>query len=174
MKISLVGYMGSGKTTIGKLLSAHYNVPFYDLDHYIETQEKATISQIFEQKKELYFRKKEHQYLKEILQKDNFVLSTGGGTPIFYNNMDLLNLASTTINLSANPTELSHRLSAEKHHRPLIAHLENEQIPEFIAKHLFERNPHYQKAQIIINTNQKLPEQIAQEIIEKITLTNEN
>lgn len=164
MKISLIGYMGSGKSTIGKQLAQAYKLPFMDLDAYIEKSEKMTITEIFQTKGEIYFRKKENTYLTEILQKDKFILSTGGGTPVFFNNMEILNQHSLTIYLMANPGLLAARLYQEKEKRPLIRHLAQEDLREFIAKHLFERNPFYQQAQHTINIQGKTPLEITTEI----------
>lgn len=168
MKISLIGYMGSGKTTIGEQLSQAFKLPFMDLDAYIEKSENMTITKIFQTKGEIYFRKKEHAYLQEILKKDDIILSTGGGTPVFYNNTELLNQHSYTIYLMASPNELATRLYQEKERRPLIRHLSQEDLPEFIAKHLFERNPFYQQAKFIINTQGKTPGEISHEISQLI------
>ena len=91
MKIVLLGYMGSGKTTIGMKLAEFLDFDFLDLDHYIEEAEGVSIAEIFQSKGEIYFRKKEHDYLKKILSnKKDFVLSTGGGTPCYGVNMDVI------------------------------------------------------------------------------------
>ena len=87
MKIILIGYMASGKTTIGRLISESLEMPFYDLDTIIEQELKATINEIFEQKGELFFRKKEREVLESFIKKtDNYVLALGGGTPCYYDN----------------------------------------------------------------------------------------
>ena len=172
MKISLIGYMGSGKTTIAQHLARQLNVPFYDLDRYLEEKENQSISFIFKNQSELYFRKKENQYLQEILQNPQFILATGGGTPCYYNNMSWLNQHTKTIFLQLAPTQLAQRLWPEKHLRPLIAHLTEEQLTEFIAKHLFERNQFYQQANIIINANRKTQDEIVTEILNKIKPQN--
>ena len=89
--IFLIGYMGSGKSVIGRNLSKSISYTFYDLDNFITTKERLTINEIFEQKKELYFRKIEREYLKELIDKDEKkVISLGGGTPCYDNNMEII------------------------------------------------------------------------------------
>ncbi len=148
MKIVLVGYMGSGKSTIGKLLADNLNYEFIDLDKYIESSEKMKIPKIFESKGEIYFRKKEFEYLNEILDtKDDFVLSTGGGTPCYGENMNAILLATSNVfYLKVSIAGLINRLISEKEHRPLISNIPNEELPEFIGKHLFERSYFYSRA----------------------------
>ncbi|MBV7441788.1 shikimate kinase [Weeksellaceae bacterium TAE3-ERU29] len=166
MVITLIGYMGSGKSSIGKILSEKLNYTFLDLDEVIEKQEKLKISEIFKKKGEVYFRKLESQTLKNILEsQDNIILSTGGGTPVFYDNMDSILKKSVSFYLQATPITLAERLDPEKQSRPLIAHLPKTDLPEFIAKHLFERNPFYQKSKFTIKTDGLTPQEIADEII---------
>ncbi len=169
MIISLTGYMGSGKSTIGRKLARYFNFTFIDLDEYIISHEKKNIKDIFSEKGEIYFRKLEHSYLKEILNQDHLVLSLGGGTPVYYNNMDLINEKSISFYLKLGPVELSKRLIKEKKHRPLISHLKDEDLTEFIAKHLFERAPYYEKAKYKIHNYKKSIEEICNEIINILT-----
>lgn len=165
MIISLTGYMGCGKSTLGKKLSEYFNYAYIDLDQYITSQEKSTINEIFSEKGEIYFRKIENLYLKEILEQDNLILSLGGGTPAYFNNMELINNRSISFYLKMTPAELATRLVHEKMHRPVIAHLKNEELKEFIAKHLFERSYYYEKAKYKINSNQKSVADICNELI---------
>ncbi|WP_159477783.1 shikimate kinase [Chryseobacterium sp. 18068] len=171
MIISLVGYMGSGKSHISKILSDKINFKLIDLDKEISRRNKLTIPEIFEKKGEIYFRKLERETLEEILAtQENIVLSLGGGTPVYYNNMEIINNNSASVFLRASISTLAERISKQKEKRPLIAKIADEDLPEFIAKHLFERNVYYSKAQLSINTDQKNPEDIIQEIIEKLYL----
>lgn len=171
MIISLVGYMGSGKSHISKILSDKINFKLIDLDKEISRRNKLTIPEIFEKKGEIHFRKLERETLEEILAtQENIVLSLGGGTPVYYNNMEIINNNSKSIFLRASISTLAERISKQKEKRPLIAKIADEDIPEFIAKHLFERNVFYSKAQFSINTDNKNPEDIIQEIIEKLYL----
>ncbi len=166
VKIVLVGYMGSGKSTVGRQLAADLDFNFVDLDAYIEASLKMKITQIFAEKGELFFRKEEHRLLKELLQsEDNLVLSTGGGAPCYSGNMDtMLVLTNFVFYLKVSIPELVARLSKEKEHRPLIRHLEEGDLPEFIGKHLFERNIFYQKAIYTISCDQKAVRTIVEEI----------
>jgi len=166
MKIVLLGYMGSGKSAIGKQLAQKMHLQFIDLDFYIEEQEKTTIKLIFEQKGEIYFRLIEHRYLKEILDtKDKFILSLGGGTPCYANNMDMINnTKATSIYLKTSLKTLVDRLLPNKEKRPLIAHLSAEKINEFIAKHLFERQFYYEKATYKVENDHKQKEEVVAEI----------
>ncbi|WP_143884744.1 shikimate kinase [Chryseobacterium binzhouense] len=171
MIISLLGYMGSGKSHISKILSDEINYKLIDLDKEISKRQKLTIPEIFEKKGEIYFRKLEREVLEEILAtRENTVLSLGGGTPAYYNNMEIINHNSKSIFLMTSVPILSERLSKQKEKRPLIAKIPDEDLPEFIAKHLFERNAFYSKAQFSIKTDQKTPENIIREIIEKLYL----
>ncbi|SIQ69054.1 shikimate kinase [Chryseobacterium sp. RU37D] len=169
MIISLVGYMGSGKSHISKILSEKLNFKLVDLDKEISRRNKLTIPEIFEKKGEIYFRKQERETLEEILAtEENLVLSLGGGTPVYYNNMEIINHNSKSVLLRASVGTLSERLSKQKEKRPLIANISEENLPEFIAKHLFERNQFYNKAQFSVNTDNREPEEIVNEIIERL------
>ncbi len=165
MEIILLGYMGSGKSTIAKKLSQHLNVEMIDLDTYISNKENLSVSSIFKDKGEIYFRKRENQALKEILTtKKNYVLAVGGGTPCYANNMDLISSHGVSIYLKGSIQTLKSRLELEKESRPLIQNLENHQLLEFIAKHLFERNPFYEKATHTLKIDDKDSDEIIKEI----------
>ncbi|NVJ89977.1 MAG: shikimate kinase [Flavobacteriaceae bacterium] len=168
MKIILLGYMGSGKSTIGKLLAKSLQLPFIDLDDYIELHEELTITEIFETKGEIYFRKIESIYLNKVLQKkDSFILSIGGGTPCYGNNIsDIKNSEAISIYLQASIPLLVKRLKLNKEKRPLIASFNDEQLIEYIGKHLFERNNFYNKANHIVKTDNKNRQTIIDEIKE--------
>lgn len=172
MKVVLIGYMGSGKSSVGKILSNHLNIPFKDLDKEIESHLNLTIEEIFNQKGEIYFRKLESQVLKSLLSlKEDFVLATGGGTPCYGNSLaEMLDAPDTlTVYLKTSLPRLSERLFPERHTRPLIAHLETpETLMEFVGVHLFERSHFYNQAGLIIETSEYTPQQIAQRIAEKI------
>lgn len=158
MKIVLLGYMASGKSAVGKSLSSKLFLPFIDLDQHISGKEHASITEIFKTKGEIYFRKVEHQYLKELLSsEDKFILSLGGGTPCYANNMNLIknNANTVSIYLEATVNTLTNRLKEAKSKRPLIAGLADEKISEFVAKHLFERRGFYREANHIVDVNDK-------------------
>ncbi|MDO5636469.1 MAG: shikimate kinase [Myroides sp.] len=163
-KIILVGYMGSGKTTIGKELADNLQIPFIDLDQYIEVKEQLKITDIFDKKGEVYFRKKEHMYLKELMERtENFVLSLGGGTPCYANNhLYLQSKDVESIYLKASITTLENRLTISTN-RPLLKHVTN--LKEYIAQHLFERNYFYNFSQHTIVIDNKDTEIIVDEIL---------
>ena len=166
MKIVLLGYMASGKSTIGREISKKLDMKFIDLDDYISKREKRSISEIFKVEGEIYFRKIESLYLGEILNsKDSFILSLGGGTPCYSNNMELiLNSEASSIYIKADIKTLASRLTAEKNKRPLVAYLKDDKLIEFVAKHLFERRFFYEQASITINSENKSIEEIITEI----------
>ena len=155
MKIVLLGYMGSGKSTLGKLLAKDLNLSFTDLDDYIVENEKMSISEIFKNKGEIYFRTIENTYLQKfLLEKDKYVLALGGGTPCYANNMEFIkNKGIKSFYLKASISTLIDRLLSAKQNRPLVANLENEKLPEFVAKHLFERRFYYEQADFTIQVD---------------------
>ena len=161
--------MASGKTTIGKSLSKKLGYKFMDLDDYIVEKEGNTVNEIFKSKGEIYFRKKESLLLNEIVQNnDKLVLSLGGGTPCYGDNMNLMlgNTNAKTIYLKATIKTLSKRLRIEKNKRPLISHLESEELlTEFIGKHMFERSQYYSQANITVSIEGKSESEIVEDII---------
>jgi len=170
-KIVLVGYMGSGKSTIGKILSEKTGIPFFDLDEIIEKNTQKTISELFLEIGEIKFRKLEHETLNHFLATQfSFILSLGGGTPCYANNhLQLLKEGITSVYLKASLQELIRRLEPEKKHRPLIASKDGEDFQEFIAKHLFERSYFYNQAKYVVSVDAKTPAAIADEIISILT-----
>ena len=165
-KIVLLGYMGVGKSTIGKELSKKIHRKFIDLDDYIVANENLSVNQLFEQKGEIYFRKMEHHYFKELIENgEDFILSIGGGTPCYYNNHFLLeNKNVHSIYLKASIETLYTRLVNEKKERPLLKDLNETQLKEYIGKHLFERSFYYQKAKNTITVDAKSATVIGNEI----------
>jgi len=172
MKIILSGYMGSGKTAVGNELSKKTGLSFIDLDEEISRREGRDIPEIFKISGEIYFRKKEGEVLQELLEtKEDFILSLGGGTPCYGKNLQLLQETAEAkmIYLKTSLDELTNRLFAERETRPLIAHLNSRELLEdFIRKHLFERTYYYNQSDQIISTDDKTPEEIAQEILEAL------
>jgi len=169
MKIILLGYMGSGKSTIGQTLANELNLSFVDLDHAIEKEIGMSIRDFFEASGELKFRRLENDVLKKvILENSSMILSTGGGTPCYGNNLELMKSALKTkvFYLKASIKTLSERLVSEKDTRPLIQAIGEEDLPEFIGKHLFERSNFYLQAHHVIDIDQKSVETVAKEIVE--------
>ena len=153
--------MGSGKSAIGKKLAESLGFPFADIDYEIEKRENKRISEIFTSKGEIYFRKVENSTLKHLLSNDqNIVLATGGGTPCYADSMSYMNSQKniTTIYLKTSLGILTKRLFSEKTERPLLSHLDSEEnLNDFIRKHLFERAFYYNQADFIIeNTNETI------------------
>ena len=151
--IIIIGYMGAGKTTVGKALAKELGVMFYDLDWYIESRMRKTVKQIFEEMGEEGFRHIEHNMLHEVAEFENVVVSCGGGTPCFFDNMDYMNQAGETIYLKATPETLHAHLKMGKGVRPLLLNKTPEEVDVFIREQLKQREPFYEKAKHIIDVN---------------------
>lgn len=160
--------MGSGKSAVGEALAEKLNLAFLDLDEEISREEKLSIPEIFTQKGEIYFRRKESEILQGLLeQEESFILALGGGTPCYGKNLQLLKEAADTtlIYLKTGLFQLKQRLLSEKDKRPLIKDLESPEILEdFIRKHLFERTFYYNQSDLIIATDDKTIPEIVSEI----------
>lgn len=167
-KIVLLGYMGCGKSTIAQNLSKITNIPFLDLDKIIEERAKMSINEIFEKHGEIYFRKLEHQIFVELLQSaENHIIGLGGGTPCYANNHELLKGDDVvSIYLKASIDTLYNRLVYNKSKRPLIANMNEEEMKEFIAKHLFDRSFYYNHAQHKVSVDDKSVEETVQDILD--------
>lgn len=143
--------MGSGKTTVGHALSQDLNLPFYDLDWYIESRMHSTVKEIFDTKGEEGFRRIEHNMLHEVAEFENVIISCGGGTPCFFDNMDYLNQQGETVFLKCTSDVLYQHLKMGKTVRPLLLNKTPEEVREFINVQLKEREPFYNKAKHIID-----------------------
>ena len=167
MNIILTGYMGCGKTEIGSRLSQKLAMKFIDLDLYIEKKEDSSITKIFDKKGDIYFRKIESKYLHEIIKKDNIILSLGGGTPCYHENHKIFNIDNNiSFYLKYSRKNLSKRLFTIKKNRPLISNFKSEEnLLEFVSKHLFEREYYYSMAKNMINCDDKSIDQISKQII---------
>lgn len=172
MIIVLLGYMGAGKSTLGVRLANYLNYNYIDLDKYIENEESQTITDIFNNKGALYFRKKEATYLEQLINKNqHLVIASGGGTPCYGEVMKNLleNKKVVTVYLQLSVLALTERLWKEKENRPLIAEItKKEQLQEFIGKHLFERAFYYNQSEIIIEASSKTIKELEEEIILKL------
>lgn len=166
-KIILLGYMGCGKSTIAKTLSKTTKIAFVDLDKSIEESANLSVNEIFEQHGEIYFRKLEHEIFVELLNSpEDLIIGLGGGTPCYANNHELLKGAAVlSIYLQASIETLFDRLVVNKSKRPLIADKSEEEMKEFIAKHLFDRSFYYNQAQYIVNVDDKSIDQTVIEIL---------
>ena len=145
-RIILIGYMGSGKTTVGKALSKELGIPFYDLDWYIESRMHKTVAQLFAERGEEGFRKVERNMLHEVAEFEDVVISCGGGTPCFFDNMEYLNQQGETVYLKADPEVLYGHLQMGKTVRPLLVGKSKEELLAFIREQLEKREPFYTKA----------------------------
>ncbi|MBQ7869335.1 MAG: shikimate kinase [Prevotella sp.] len=145
-RIILVGYMGAGKTTVGKALAKALNLQFYDLDWYIESRQHKTVPQIFAERGEEGFRKIEHNMLHEVAEFEDVVISCGGGTPCFFDNMDYMNAQGDVVYLKAAPEVLYRHLLMGKTERPLLKGKSPEELITFVTEQLAKREPFYNKA----------------------------
>ena len=172
MKIFLSGYMGSGKTAVGQLLSDDLQLSYLDLDEEISRAEEKSIPEIFKTSGEIFFRRREAEALKGLLNSpEEFVLSLGGGTPCYGKNLQLIKEEEgvVLVYLKTGLEELKRRLYSEQEQRPLIAHLKTPlELEDFIRKHLFERAFYYNQSDIIINTDGKSAKEVAIEIAGKL------
>ena len=152
-RIILIGYMGAGKTTIGKALSKELGIIFYDLDWYIENRMRKTVSQIFAERGEEGFRKIEYNMLHEVAEFEDVIISCGGGTPCFFDNMDYLNQQGQVVYLKAEPEVLYKHLLMAKVERPLIMGKSQEELLAFISDQLDLREPFYSKARYTLDVS---------------------
>lgn len=146
MLVFIVGYMGSGKSTLAKGVANKLLMDYIDTDKLIEKQEGLTITEIFEQKGEDYFRSLEHGTIRGLTSNRNLVVATGGGTPCFNNNMELMNKKGITVYLKIKPGILASRLEDAKHKRPILANKTSIELRAFIEAALAEREEYYESA----------------------------
>jgi len=149
-KFFITGYMGSGKSTAGKKLSAKLGYEFIDLDKFIETEYQQTIPEIFSTKGENEFRAMEHNALKKVIEKDNIVVACGGGTPCYYNNMELMNNHGNTVYLKMSADSLVHRLMDSKEQRPLLSNKSEAELRVFVNRQLEKREDFYHLSQYTV------------------------
>ena len=152
-RIILIGYMGSGKTTLGKALSKETGLMFYDRDWYIESRMRKTISELFAEMGEEGFRKVEYNMLHEVAEFEDVIISCGGGTPCFFDNMDYLNQQGDVVYLKATPETLYKHLQMARVERPLLKGKSQEELIDYITTHLQEREPYYQQARYQLDVN---------------------
>lgn len=145
--------MGAGKSYWGKQLADHWQLPYYDLDEVIVEAEEMAISDIFATKGEDYFRERESMLLRELSRQNNFLISCGGGTPCFQDNMDFMNDRGITVWINPSLEAMVERLQRKKYKRPLIQDLDDEDLLDFVEKKLAERAPFYQQSKHIISSD---------------------
>lgn len=152
-RIILIGYMGSGKTTVGRQLAMALGLSFYDLDWYIEMRFHRSVARIFAESGEEGFRQIERNMLHEVAEFEDVVLSCGGGTPCFYDNMEYMNSLAETVYLKATPEVLAMHLKMGKVVRPLIKGKSEEELLLYIRESLSEREKYYQQAKHTLDVN---------------------
>lgn len=147
MKIFLVGFMGCGKTHWGQQLSQKLNLPFFDLDHKIEEKESKTITAIFNEQGEEYFRLLEKEVLYLLTEShESFIMATGGGTPCYYNNIEYMKRSGTVVWINCPLECVYERLKKEREKRPLVKDLTDEQLHTYIIKKFSDRKIYYEQA----------------------------
>ncbi|MDR0987842.1 MAG: shikimate kinase [Prevotellaceae bacterium] len=146
IRIFLVGYMGAGKTTLGKALAHALGISFVDLDWYIEERFHQTISELFHIRGEAAFRQTEREMLHEAAEFENVIISTGGGTPCFFDNMEFMNRQGQTLFLNVAPEVLFRRLRIAKQQRPILQGKSDEELRTFIDEALAARIDTYRQA----------------------------
>ena len=152
MKIFLIGFMGSGKTHWGRQLSAKLQLPFFDLDTVIVEKEKQSVAEIFARQGEEYFRYQERDTLEEITHdQESFILSCGGGTPCFFNNIEFMKKSGKVVWLNTAVDALKERLLKEKVSRPLIREIGDDELKRYIVRKLSERKMYYEQADVMVN-----------------------
>ncbi len=153
IKVVLIGYMGAGKTTVGKALADELGLTFYDLDWYISMRYHRTVSEIFAERGEEGFRDLERRMLHEVAEFENVIISCGGGTPCFFDNMEYMNSLADTIYLKADPDVLAMHLKMGKGKRPLIEGKTPEELESYIRESLAVREPYYKQAKYTLDVS---------------------
>ena len=150
-RIILIGYMGAGKTTIGKILAKDLGVPFYDLDWYIETRMRKKVKQIFDERGEEGFRIIEKNMLHEVAEFEDVVVACGGGTPCFFDNMEYMVGQGDVVYLRGTPDVLFRHLKMGKGVRPLLLGKSDDELLEYIKENVKKREEFYMKANHIVD-----------------------
>lgn len=167
MRITLIGYMASGKSTIGRKLASHTGFPFIDLDEAIALEVGQSVPDFLREKGELKFRKTEKDVLHAQMSEENFILSSGGGTPCYYDNVDFMLENSFVVYLQWPMKTLVQRISVEREQRPLLDGIQEADLYEYVAKHVFDRRPFYEKAHCTVDAASFSEEELLNHIIEE-------
>lgn len=165
-RVYLIGYMGCGKTTIGKRLAKSLGWDVIDMDSRIESRYRKTIPDIFASEGEESFRKKERFILEELSALENVVVSTGGGAPCFFDNIDVMNSSGLCVYIRMTPEALAARLKNAKANRPLLKDKTEEELTNFIKEQLEKRRAFYEQARYVIDNDNGTPEEAAAKIAE--------
>ena len=168
IRIFLTGYMGAGKTTLGKAFARDMNIPFIDLDWYIEERFHKSISELFSTRGEKAFRELEKAMLHEVGEFENVIISTGGGTPCFFDNMEFMNERGKTVFLDVDPGVLFRRLRIAKQQRPILQNKDDDELHAFIDEALARRKEHYSKARYHFDASQLESHHQIEESVQKL------
>ncbi len=171
-RVFLIGYMGCGKSTIGRYIAKDMGWRFIDMDDYVEKQIGCSISQFFADKGEDEFRKAEAQALKNLASEHNAIIATGGGAPCHFDNIDVMRAAGLTIYIKVEPQVLAARLKDAKNQRPLLAGKSDDELLDFISSQLKNREPFYSKAEMSVDGD-RLPFSAYKPFIETFALMKE-
>ena len=168
IRIFLTGYMGAGKTTLGKAFARKLNLPFVDLDWYMEERFHKTVGELFVERGEAGFRELEKNMLHEVGAFEVVVISTGGGAPCFFDNMDFMNRNGKTVFLNVHPDVLFRRLRVAKQQRPILQGKQDDELKEFIIRALEKRTPFYSQAQYVFNADELEDRSQIEKSVEKL------
>lgn len=168
IRIFLTGYMGAGKTTLGKAFARKLNIPFVDLDWYMEERFHKTVGELFVERGEAGFRELEKNMLHEVGAFEDVVISTGGGAPCFFDNMDFMNRNGKTVFLNVHPDVLFRRLRVAKQQRPILQGKQDDELKEFIIRALEKRTPFYSQAQYVFNADELEDRSQIEKSVEKL------
>ena len=168
IRIFLTGYMGAGKTTLGKAFARKLNLPFVDLDWYMEERFHKTVGELFVERGEAGFRELEKNMLHEVGAFEDVVISTGGGAPCFFDNMDFMNRNGKTVFLNVHTDVLFRRLRVAKQQRPILQGKQDDELKEFIIRALEKRTPFYSQAQYVFNADELEDRSQIEKSVEKL------
>ena len=168
IRIFLTGYMGAGKTTLGKAFARKLNLPFVDLDWYMEERFHKTVGELVVERGEAGFRELEKNMLHEVGAFEDVVISTGGGAPCFFDNMDFMNRNGKTVFLNVHPDVLFRRLRVAKQQRPILQGKQDDELKEFIIRALEKRTPFYSQAQYVFNADELEDRSQIEKSVEKL------
>ena len=168
IRIFLTGYMGAGKTTLGKAFARKLNLPFVDLDWYMEERFHKTVGELFVERGEAGFRELDKNMLHEVGAFEDVVISTGGGAPCFFDNMDFMNRNGKTVFLNVHPDVLFRRLRVAKQQRPILQGKQDDELKEFIIRALEKRTPFYSQAQYVFNADELEDRSQIEKSVEKL------
>jgi shikimate kinase len=157
MRVFLIGFMGSGKTHWGKALATQLKIQFFDLDEIIASKENRMVTEIFATAGEEYFRMKEKETLEALIEDhESMVLSCGGGTPCFFNNIDTMKKYGVVVWLNTHVEIILQRLMKEKATRPLLKNIADHDMKNFIIRKLNERKMYYEQADVTLDNEDSI------------------